>query len=111
MTEEYWTLQRKSSRSLRSYSRRSADLGTDKGTAGGGTFTDTVGEEGGTAEDHGAAHAKALGHPKGTCVRAKGRELIGVPAAHCLKGGSEDRRVRTELCRTPEAAEEFLDLG
>ena len=54
-----------------SYSRQSADLGTDEGTVGGGAFTDTVGEEGGTAEDHGAAHAKALGHPKGTCTRTK----------------------------------------
>lgn len=44
---------------------------TDKGTVGGWVFTDTVSEEGGTAEDHGAAHAKALGHPKGTCAGAK----------------------------------------
>lgn len=56
---------------MRSYSRRSSDLGTDEETVGGGAFTDTVGEEGGTAEDHGAAHAKALEHPKGTCTRTK----------------------------------------
>lgn len=56
---------------MRSYSRWSADLGTDKGTVGGGVFTDTVSEKGGTAEDHGAAHAKALGHSKGTCAGAK----------------------------------------
>lgn len=59
---------------MRSYSRRSDDLGTDEGTrlsVEGGAFTDTVGEEGGTAEDHGAAHAKALGHPKRMCTRIK----------------------------------------
>lgn len=56
---------------MRSYSRRSSDLGTDEETVGGGVFTDTVGEEGSTAEDHGAAHAKALEHPKGTCTRTK----------------------------------------
>lgn len=83
---------------------------TDKGTVVGWVFTDTVSEEGGTAEDHGAAHAKALGTPKRHVLEQR-RENRWCTCSTPPEGGSEDRRVRTELCRAPEAAEEVLDLG